>query len=89
MFAGGDIGEIDDQGLPVVGAPLVYVLNAGEEPVSFTLPTAAGVEAWACLIDTADDTHEGCRFAPGDRYPLAGRASAVLTIAPPGNGDAQ
>jgi hypothetical protein len=38
-------------------------------------------------MDTAHDAHQGGRFAPGERYPLAAHAAAVLT-AERGGGDA-
>jgi glycogen operon protein len=87
-FGGGDIGEVDAQGRPVIGEPLVYLMNADPADVTFVLPPGRDVATWECLLDTADDSRSGATFAEGARYPLAGRSVAVFRgVAPPG-GDA-
>jgi glycogen operon protein len=82
LLAGGDIGEIDRAGQPIIGEPLMYAMNAGADPVAFVLPDAAAVPTWKCLIDTADPTLEGRDFAPGASYPLDAHSVVVLTAAP-------
>jgi glycogen operon protein len=85
VLAGGDIGEVDDHGRPVVGDTLAYMLNAHSGSVSFHLPTAEGVDdRWECLIDTFDDQRHGARYQAGTPYPLAARSVAVFRGLPRG-----
>jgi glycogen operon protein len=83
ILAGGDIGEEDEEGRPIVGDTLVYMLNANAADVAFTLPVAAGVLQWECLVDTAEEARQLAPFAPGTAYPLAGRSVAVFRSRPP------
>ncbi len=83
ILAGGDIGEVDDQGQPVIGQTIVYLLNADEAGVPFPLPAADHTRAWVCLLDTADARRQGRTYKTGARYRLAGRSVAVLRAASP------
>jgi glycogen operon protein len=83
ILAGGDIGEIDDQGQPVIGETLVYLLNADEADVPFPLPAGDHARTWLCLLDTADARRQGKTFRVGNRYRLGGRSLAVLRAAAP------
>ncbi len=84
ILAGGDIGEVDDRGLPVIGETIVYLLNADEAPVAFPLPSSDRVSGWLCLLDTSDEHRQGRIYRTNTRYRLAGRSVAVLRPAPPG-----
>jgi pullulanase/glycogen debranching enzyme len=42
-LAGGGIGERDEEGQPVLGETLLYMLNADEKAVDFTLPTSGTI----------------------------------------------
>jgi isoamylase len=75
---GGGIDELDEEGQPVVGETLVYLMNAGAEPVDFRLPGFAPGLTWRCLVDTFDATRETGTFNPGQTYPLAERSVAVF-----------
>jgi glycogen operon protein len=81
---GGDaIHELDDNGDPVVGDTLVYLMNAAPHPIDFTLPAFTDHPHWECLIDTADEGREGQTFDGGYCYPLGDRSVAVFRLQPP------
>jgi glycogen operon protein len=61
ILAGGDIGEVDDQGRPVVGQTILYLLNADDQDVAFPLPAADHARSWLCLLETADARHAAAR----------------------------
>ena len=69
LLLGRRLAERDERGAPIEDDDLLLLVNAGEEPVDFTLPAGG----WHLLLDTA---------APGggvaDPYPLAARALALL-----------
>ena len=69
LLLGRRLAERDERGLPIEDEDLLLLVNAGEEPVDFTLPAGG----WHLLLDSA---------APGggvaDPYPLAARALALL-----------
>jgi glycogen operon protein len=83
MFAGGDIGEVDGQGRPIIGEPLTYLLNASADDVDFALPTGVAADVWECLIDTADQHRRGMTFAAKTAYRLHGRSVAVFRAVAP------
>ena len=78
IFAGGDIGECDDAGNPIIGEALIYLLNGGAADVSFQLPDAGAGPGWECLLDTADDSRRGMVVASHTPYALTGRSVAVF-----------
>jgi glycogen operon protein len=82
MLAGGDIGEVDDEGRPIVGRTIVYLLNADDADVPFPLPPSDHVRTWICLIDTADERRQGRIYRTGTRYRVIGRSLAVLRAEP-------
>jgi glycogen operon protein len=78
MFAGGDLGEVDPDGRPIIGEALVYVLNADEADTTFQLPAADGITRWECLVDTADEGRELSMYSAGTPYALTSRSVAVF-----------
>jgi glycogen operon protein len=46
--------ETDDRGRPIKGETLLLALNAGDQPVTFTMPDIEGPGIWAELVDTAE-----------------------------------
>jgi hypothetical protein len=56
------------------------MLNAGEQPIAFTLPGTAPEERWETLIDTADPWAPSRRLRAGGRYELLPRSMAVLKL---------
>jgi glycogen operon protein len=45
--------ERDDRGRVVSGDTLLLLLNAGEAPVRFTMPTMPDQKIWVVMVDTA------------------------------------
>jgi glycogen operon protein len=55
MLIDGDAtDETDQRGRPVKGDTMLLLLNAGDQPVTFTLPAQEKRGTWAELLDTAD-----------------------------------
>jgi isoamylase len=78
---GDAIDEVDERGGRIISDTLVLILNAGEEPVAFTMPAAVPEERWETLIDTADPWSPARRLRAGARYELLSRSMAVLKLA--------
>ncbi len=56
LIDGAATDEVDERGHAVSGDTLLLVLNAGDTPVSFTLPTLGGeAKTWVIMVDTARD----------------------------------
>ena len=77
---GDAIDEVDERGERIVGDTLLLMLNAGDEPIAFTLPATAPEERWETLIDTADPWAPPRRLRAGGRYELLPRSMAVLKL---------
>jgi glycogen operon protein len=77
---GDAIDDVDERGKRIVGDTLLLILNAGEQPVAFTLPATAPEERWETLIDTADPWAPARRLRAGGRYELLPRSMAVLKL---------
>jgi glycogen operon protein len=75
-LAGDLIGDLNDRGEPLVGDTLLLLFNAHHESIPFALP-ATRADRWDRVLDTAE-SEERADFAPGDRYPLHGRAVVLL-----------
>jgi glycogen operon protein len=77
---GDAINEVDERGSRIIGDTLLLMLNAGEQPIAFTLPATAPEERWETLIDTADPWAPPRRLRAGGRYELLPRSMAVLKL---------
>jgi isoamylase len=77
---GDAIHEVDERGQRIIGDTLLLMLNAGEQPIAFTLPATAPEERWETLIDTADPWAPPRRLRAGGRYELLPRSMAVLKL---------
>ena len=77
---GDAIHELDERGDRIIGDTLLMMLNAGEQPIAFTLPAAAPEERWETLLDTADPWAPPRRLRAGGRYELLPRSMAVLKL---------
>ncbi|MEO5817988.1 MAG: glycogen debranching protein GlgX [Gemmatimonadaceae bacterium] len=56
LIDGAATDEVDERGHAVSGDTLLLVLNAGDTPVSFTLPSLTGeAKMWVIMVDTACD----------------------------------
>ncbi|HTM26885.1 MAG TPA: glycogen debranching protein GlgX [Vicinamibacterales bacterium] len=77
---GDAIQEVDERGAAIVGDTLLLILNASDQPLTFTMPPTAPIERWDTLIDTTEPWRAPRRLSAGDRYELPGRAMAVLKL---------
>jgi len=77
---GDAIHEVDERGARIIGDTLLLMLNAGEQPIAFTLPGTAPEERWETLLDTADPWAPPRRLRAGGRYELLPRSMAVLKL---------
>ena len=72
--------------------PLLYVMNAGTEDVTFQLPSAppglldpsTPTHEWTSVLDTADQSRHGRTWAPDAPYVLTNRSVAVFVQVLPG-----
>ncbi|MEP6617730.1 MAG: glycogen debranching protein GlgX [bacterium] len=53
LIDGAATDEVDERGAAVLADTLLIVMNAGEAPVSFTLPDMGDESVWVIMIDTA------------------------------------
>jgi isoamylase len=85
FLLGGDaIGELDERGGKVMGDSLLILLNAGDEPLPFTLPAVEWGRDWEWWLDTSDGHAAGRRDYPaGETVTVPGRALVVLRRAIP------
>ena len=79
-LSGDGIGEADEDGAPIVGDTIVYLLNAWSSAVPFVLPSFVDHQGWETLLDTFDDRREGQVFEGGATYPLAEHSLAVFRL---------
>jgi glycogen operon protein len=77
-LAGDLIGDLDDQGQPVVGDSFLLLLNAHHEPISFHLPATKAEHQWERVLDTADPAASPTVFAADAVYALSARSLCVL-----------
>jgi len=80
-LAGDRIGDVDEEGDPIVGETLLILINGHHEAIPFTLPAHQPERHWELLFDTAEPTAETC-FLEGKTapYPLQGRSVAVYRL---------
>jgi glycogen operon protein len=79
-LSGDAIGEVDDDGLPIRGDTVLYLLNAFTDEVAFTLPSFAVHPRCETVLDSYDDRRVGEIHDGGDSYPLAAHSLAVLEL---------
>jgi isoamylase len=94
MISGGDelggvrltgdaIDEVDEDGMPILGDTLLYLMNASTNLTSFTLPSLPSFVVqprWQTVLDTFDDGRVGEIHAGGASYPLAAHSLAVFAL---------
>jgi len=75
----GNLGEVDDEGRPLVDDVLLLILNASAIDLEFKLPPAEHV--WELLVDTArPDALEGSEhYAGGSSFLIRERSLALLS----------
>jgi glycogen operon protein len=82
-FAGGEIGEVDDQGAPITDVALTILLNADPADVLFVLPDSGMEGGWECQVDTGETGRELQRVPSGQPYTVTGRSVVMLRAATP------
>ncbi|MEC9483909.1 MAG: glycogen debranching enzyme GlgX, partial [Halomonas sp.] len=76
-------GRARPSGIRRAGAdvPLLLLLNAHPDPVTFRLPEVPRGSGWVCRLDTAMTPEEAtCRRAFGDDHRLLGQSLALLEL---------
>ncbi|MGE0449871.1 MAG: glycogen debranching protein GlgX [Vicinamibacterales bacterium] len=81
-LAGLGMTELDQNGNPIMGETLVYLLNAGPGDVDFRLPGFEPGIGWMCILDTFDEQREGRQIAGGGAWALAQRSIALFLAVP-------
>ena len=78
---GAAISEPDPRGDPVTDDKFLLLFNAGDEPITFTLPEAKLSGDWEVVVDTVSprgDPADAIGFLPRTKVEVAGRAVVVL-----------
>jgi glycogen operon protein len=80
FFAGEGLTEHDERGRRIQDANFLLLINAHHEPIPFVLPRLDGVRNWSAVLDTSHEEgmRRGADYPSGSRYPLEGRALALL-----------
>jgi glycogen operon protein len=79
-LSGDAIGEIDDDGEPIRGDTLLYLMNASDDSVLFTLPSFAVHPRWEAVLDTYEEGRVGDIHDGGASYPLGAHSLAVFEL---------
>jgi isoamylase len=79
-LSGDAIGEVDEDGMPILCDTLLYLMNASTNVVSFTLPSFVVHPRWQTVLDTFDDGRVGEIHPAGTSYPLADHSVAVFGL---------
>ena len=83
---GDAIEEVDERGERIVGDTLLLMLNAGDEPIAFTLPASAASERWETLHRHADPWAPARRLRAGRSLRTAGAIDGGPQAEPPQGG---
>jgi glycogen operon protein len=79
-LSGDAIGELDDEGQPIHGETLLYLMNASAESVPFTLPSFEVRPRWTIVLDTCDEGCVGEIRDGGASYRLRAHSVAVFEL---------
>jgi isoamylase len=80
LMDGAATDEVDERGHAVSGDTLLLVINAGDTPVSFTLPASSGeAKMWVIMVDTA---REEASLVNGDSVTVEAHALMLLRFGP-------
>jgi glycogen operon protein len=79
-MVGNALDEVDEHGRQVTGDTLLILLNAHHDELPFSLPLVGDDKSWVRVVDTTEPQVEDRRFAGGTKYPLQGRALALLIL---------
>jgi glycogen operon protein len=79
-LSGDDIDEVDEDGTPIHGDTLLYLLNASDTVTPFMLPSFVKRPRWETLLDTFDDRRVGEIHEGAVSYALAPHSVAVFVL---------
>ena len=78
-LAGDAIGEMDEEGIPIIDDDLILLLNAHHEEVTFTINPDDDAREWKVMVDTRFASQENGRaVAPGGQIAVYARSLVLL-----------
>lgn len=77
-LAGDLIGEVDDEGDPIVDDTILVLMNAHHDTIPFTMPITNPGHRWERIFDTADDDAPQALFDAFTVYQIKDRSLAVF-----------
>jgi len=79
LLNGDAITEPGPRGEAIADDSFLLLFNAGDQPVTFTLPAAGQAASWQVVVDTTGPAAEpGDRYAAASQLAVAGRTAVVL-----------
>jgi glycogen operon protein len=84
MLNGKTLGVMDEDGNPVLDDSFLILVNASDQGVEYTLPTAPDKSPWCQVLDTESIDNPFCESEVEARVIVGGRALRVYTDAPLG-----
>jgi glycogen operon protein len=79
-LSGDAIDEVYEDGAPVHGDTLLYLMNASDGSIPFILPSFVVRPRWETILETFDDRRVGEIRDGGLPYPLAAHSLAVMRL---------
>jgi glycogen operon protein len=79
-LSGDAIDEVYEDGAPVHGDTLLYLMNASDGSIPFILPSFVVRPRWETILETFDDRRVGEIRDGGMPYPLAAHSLAVMRL---------
>ncbi len=78
LLNGKTLGVVDEDGKPVTDDSFLFLVNASDQGVEFTLPDPPAKTPWHQVLDTQnlDDPFAACDF--GDKVILGGRSTRIF-----------
>jgi glycogen operon protein len=82
MLNGKTLGVMDEDGKPVLDDSFLILVNASDQGVEYTLPTALDTSPWCQVLDTESIDNPFCESEVEAKVIVGGRAIRVYTDAP-------
>ncbi|MFB3908168.1 MAG: glycogen debranching protein GlgX [Candidatus Eisenbacteria bacterium] len=79
VLLGGDTGEVDEKGDPIVGDTILVLWNASAEEIRFRIPNQQ-TGAWERVVDTYEEQAPPEQVAGNEEYVLRARTTAVFRV---------
>ena len=87
FFNGEAIEEPDDQGRPIIDDSFLFLINAGPDDVTFSLPGADYGAEWVTTVHTDPDGEVANVYEPGAEIIVGSRSMMVLSRPPANTGE--